>query len=62
MIEVLWILPALALIALVLGSCRGETVGRILRESARSFVKLVVGMVLLAVAVQLVLRVVPVFY
>ncbi len=58
----LWIFPILLTIALVLGGCRGQTLKRITKEATRSFVKLVVGMTLLCVAVQLLLLLVPVFY
>ena len=60
--EIIWLLPILAVIAVVLGGCRGETANRILRESTRSFVKLVVGMILLGVGIQLLLMLVPLFY
>lgn len=55
----LWLLPILASIALVLGACRGETLGRIAKESGRSFAKLVGGMILLGVALEVILLIVP---
>jgi len=62
MIELLWILPILLAIALVLGGTRGDTLKRMFCESGKSFAKLVAGIFLLCVAVQVVLHVVPLFY
>ena len=62
MTELLWIFPILASIALILGGCRGETMDRILSESGKSFLRLVVGIFLLCVLLQAVLWVVPLFY
>jgi len=62
MIEILWILPILASIALVLGSCRAADYRKIFRRATRSFLKMVVGLVALAVSIQLILFLVPLLY
>jgi hypothetical protein len=62
MIDLLFLLPILASIALVLGATRSETIGRILAESTRSFLKMLGAIVLLCIALQAVLYVVPLFY
>ncbi len=53
--EFIWLLPILVPIALVLGACRAERMREILGGSARSFGKLVFGMVVLAIALEAVL-------
>ena len=40
MIELLWLIPICFTVALVLGACRGETFGPILREALKSFAKI----------------------
>ena len=57
--EFLWLFPILAAIALVLGATRGETIGRIAKEAGRSFGKLTVGILVLAVALEIVLYAIP---
>ena len=62
MIELLFLLPILASIALVLGTTRSESLRRILTESSRSFLKMLGAIILLCIALQAVLYVVPIFY
>ena len=59
MIELLWLIPICFTVALVLGACRAETFGPILRETIRSFTKIVVGIFVICVVLQLVLLLVP---
>lgn len=60
--ELLFLIPILVAIALVLGACRATAYRKILRRARRSFLKMVVGLFLLAVAIQLLLMLVPIFY
>lgn len=53
--ELLWILPVLAAVALILGTCRGESLGKIMRESSLSLVRLTVGIVIVCVVLQVML-------
>ena len=59
MIELLWLLPICLTVALVLGACRAETYGPILREALKSFTKIVVGIFVICVVLQLVLLLIP---
>ncbi|MHC4470435.1 MAG: hypothetical protein ACYTDY_06415 [Planctomycetota bacterium] len=52
MSELLWILPILVAVALILGTCRGESLGKILAESSLSLVRLTVGIVIVCVVLQ----------
>ena len=61
MSELLWIFPILASIALVLGGCRGVTMARMLKESGLSFARLVVGVTVLCIGVQVLLLIVGIF-
>lgn len=62
MIELLFLLPILAPIALVLGATRADTYGRIFAEGTRSFLKMIGAIVLLCIALQAVLYVVPLLF
>jgi hypothetical protein len=53
--ELLWIFPILLAIALVLGASRGERIGKILRESSLSFVRLTLGTALVCAVLQVLL-------
>jgi hypothetical protein len=53
--EFLWLIPILIPIALVLGGCRAETSREIVRESSRSFGKLLLWGIVLGVALEVVL-------
>ena len=57
--DFLWIFPILASIAIVLGGTRAETLGPIVKEAGRSFVKLSLGILVLCVALEAVLFAVP---
>ena len=57
--ELFWLLPISLAIALVLGGCRGETIPAILREGTKSFVKIVVGIALICLALQVLLWLIP---
>jgi hypothetical protein len=59
MIELLFLLPICFTVAVVLGACRAETYGPILRESLKSFTKIVVGIAAICVVLQLILLLVP---
>ena len=59
MIELLWLIPICFTVALVLGACRAETFGPILREAMKSFTKIVVGIFVICVVLQLVLLLIP---
>ena len=62
MSELAFLLPILAPIALVLGATRSESLGDILRGASRSFVKMVGAIVVLCIALQAVLYVVPMLF
>jgi hypothetical protein len=57
--ELIWLLPISLVVALVLGGCRGETFGVILKESSKSFLRIVIGIAIICVALQLILMLVP---
>ena len=59
MIELLFLLPVCFTVAVVLGACRADTYGPILRESLKSFTKIVVGIAVICVVLQLILLLVP---
>jgi hypothetical protein len=62
MTELIFLLPILAPIALILGATRATELGPILKESSRSFVKMVGAIVLLCVGLQVVLYLVPLVF
>jgi len=53
--ELVWILPIVVSISFVLGGCRGVALGEIARESLKSFLRIVIGIFVLCVALQVVL-------
>ena len=55
MSALIWMLPILLAIAVVLGGTRAETLDRISVEAGKSFLRLTVGMALLAVVLQVLL-------
>lgn len=55
MTELVWIFPIVVSISFVLGGCRGVEIGEIARESGKSFLRIVIGIVALCVVLQLVL-------
>jgi hypothetical protein len=55
MSALIWIFPILLAIAVVLGGTRAETLDRISVEAGKSFLRLTVGMTLLAVVLQVLL-------
>jgi len=57
--ELFWLLPICLTVALTLGACRAETLPKILRESTKSFVKIVIGIALICVALQVLLLLIP---
>jgi hypothetical protein len=57
--ELFWIFPLAVAISFVLGGCRAETGRRILSESARTFGRIVVAMVVIALVLQVVLWAIP---
>ncbi|MEN8149053.1 MAG: hypothetical protein ABFS86_04475 [Planctomycetota bacterium] len=59
MIELLWLLPICFTVAVVLGACRGSSYGKILLEALKSFGKIVVGIFVICVVLQLVLLLIP---
>jgi len=57
--ELIWLLPICLTVALTLGACRGETFSRIFGEAAKSFAKIVVGIALICVVLQVILLLIP---
>ena len=62
MMELIFLLPILAPIALVLGATRADSLGRIFAEGTRSFLKMLGAIVLLCAALQGILYVVPLLF
>jgi len=60
--ELLFLLPILAPIALVLGATRADSYGRIFAEGTRSFLKMLGAIILLCIALQAVLYIVPLLF
>jgi hypothetical protein len=57
--EALWILPILVAIAVVLGGCRAESLGAILRESSKTFGRILGAIVVIVLVLQVVLWFIP---
>ena len=55
MTELIWIVPILLSVALVLGTCRGRTVRKIVGEASKSFVRLILGIALVCAVLQILL-------
>ena len=57
--ELIWLLPICLTVALTLGACRADTLPTILSESTKSFAKIVIGIVLICVGLQVILMLIP---